>query len=130
MKDGETAVDQRFYATLLDARLISKCARVLSNSYIPCRTPIPKFKSSRRNVDIGSRQRDCFFSSEHLQHLHVVRRQTMEQHLRENLNLQIQQVHRQELRQWKSNQLNTSWATPSGGKISVIICLGLPNDAA
>ena len=60
-----------------------------------------------------------FFLLGTLQHLRVVRRQTVEQHWRKNLSLQ-----------WKSNLLNTSWATPARGKISVITCLGRQDDAA
>ena len=54
---------------------------------------------------ISRRQRIVFSPSEHLQQLRVARRQTVEQHLRKDLSLQIRQIHRQELKQWKSNPL-------------------------
>ena len=57
-----------------------------------------------------------FSPSEHLQHLRVARRQTVEQHLRKDLSLQIRQIHRQELKQWKSNQLNAFLGNPSRWK--------------
>ena len=49
------------------------------------------------------RQRIAFSPSEDLQQLRVARRQTVEQHLRKDLGLQIRQIHRQELKQWKSS---------------------------
>ena len=58
-----------------------------------------------------------FFSpSEDLQQLRVARRQTVEQHLRKDLSLQIRQIHRQELKQWKSNQVNAFLGNPSRWK--------------
>ena len=65
--------------------------------------------------------KDFFFStsfspSEHLQHLRVARRQTVKQHLRKDLSLQIRQMQRQELRQLKSNQFNASLGNPSRWK--------------
>ena len=62
------------------------------------------------------RQRIAFTPSEHLQHLRVLRRQAVEQHLRKTLSLQIRQIHRQELRQWKSNQLNAFLSNPNRWK--------------
>ena len=56
-----------------------------------------------------------FFSCK-LQQLRVARRQTVEQHLRKDLSLQIRQIHRQELKQWKSNQLNAFLGNPSRWK--------------
>ena len=58
---------------------------------------------------------DCF-SSKDLQQLRVARRQTVEQHLRKDSSLQIRQIHRQELKQWKSNQLNAFLGNPSRWK--------------
>ena len=46
----------------------------------------------------------------------VARRQVVEQHLRKDLSLQIRQIHRQELKQWKSNQLNAFLGNPSRWK--------------
>ena len=40
----------------------------------------------------------------------------MEQHLRKTLTLQIRKIHRQELRQWKSNQLNAFLSNPNRWK--------------
>ena len=40
----------------------------------------------------------------------------MEQHLRKDLTLQIRQIHRQELKQWKPNQLNAFLGNPSRWK--------------
>ena len=62
------------------------------------------------------RQRIAFSPSKHLQHLRVARRQTVEQHLRKDLSLQIRQIHRQELKRWKSNQLNAFLGNPSRSK--------------
>ena len=62
------------------------------------------------------RQRIAFTPSEHLQNLRVLRRQAVEQHLRKTLSLQIRQIHRQELRQWKSNQLNAFLSNPNRWK--------------
>ena len=62
----------------------------------------------RAGVKHGTSRRQgiVFSASERLQILRVARRQTVEQHLRKDLSLQIRKIHRQELRQWKSNQLN------------------------
>ena len=62
------------------------------------------------------RQRIVFSPSEHLQHLRVARRQTVGQPMRKDLSLQIRQIHRQELKQWKSNQLNAFLGNPSRWK--------------
>ena len=46
----------------------------------------------------------------------VAGRQTVEQHLRKDLSLQIRKIHRQDLRHWKSNHLNTFLCNPSRWK--------------
>ena len=62
------------------------------------------------------RQRIGFSPSEHLQHLRVARRHAVEQHMRKNLTLQIGKIHRQELKRWKSIQLNAFLGNPSRWK--------------
>ena len=47
-----------------------------------------------------------FSPAEHLQHLSAVRKQKIEQHWRKDWSLQIRHVRGQELKQWKSNNLD------------------------